>query len=39
VSRLTLAQADTIIDKALEKARAAKVPALAVMVLDDAGHI
>ncbi len=31
-------QAEIIIDKALEKARQMKLPALAVVVLDDAGH-
>jgi uncharacterized protein GlcG (DUF336 family) len=39
MSLLTLKQAEIIIDKALEKARQMKLPALAVVVLDDAGHI
>ena len=39
MSRLTLQQADTIIDQALQKARTMKLPALAVVVLDDAGNI
>ena len=39
MSRLTLKQANTIIDKALEKARQMKIKPLAVVVLDDGGHI
>ena len=39
MSLLTLKQAEIIIDQALEKARQMKLPALAVVVLDDAGHI
>jgi len=39
MSLLTLDQADRIIDKALEKARAMKLPPLAVVVLDDSGNI
>ena len=39
MSLLTLKQAETVIDQALEKARQMKLPALAVVVLDDAGHI
>jgi uncharacterized protein GlcG (DUF336 family) len=39
MSRLTLKQANTIIEKALEKARAMKIKPLGVVVLDDAGHI
>lgn len=39
MSLLTLKQADTIAEKALEKARSMKLPPLAVVVLDDAGHI
>jgi uncharacterized protein GlcG (DUF336 family) len=39
MSLLTLKQAEIIIDKALEKARQMKLPALAVVVLDEAGHI
>lgn len=39
MSLLTLKQADCIIDKALEKAREMKLPPLAVVVLDAAGHI
>lgn len=35
----TLMEADTIIAKALEKARAAKSPPLAVVVLDGSGHL
>lgn len=37
--RLTLKQANTITEKALEKARAMKIKPLAVVVLDDAGHL
>jgi uncharacterized protein GlcG (DUF336 family) len=39
MSLLTLKQADTIADKALEKARSMQLPPLAVVVLDEAGHI
>lgn len=39
MSRLTLKQANTIIEKALEKARQMKIKPLAVVVLDDGGHI
>jgi uncharacterized protein GlcG (DUF336 family) len=39
MSLLTLKQAEVIIDKALAKAREMKLPPLAVVVLDDAGHI
>jgi uncharacterized protein GlcG (DUF336 family) len=39
MSRLTLKQANAIIDKALEKARAMKIKPLAVVVLDDAGNV
>ncbi len=39
MSRLTLKQANTIIEKALEKARQMKIKPLAVVVLDDAGHV
>jgi len=39
MSLLTLTQAEVIIDKALAKAREMKLPPLAVVVLDDAGHI
>lgn len=35
---LTLQQASLIVDKALEKAREMKIPALGVIVLDAAGH-
>lgn len=38
MSTLTLQQASTIVDKALEKAREMKIPALGVIVLDAAGH-
>jgi uncharacterized protein GlcG (DUF336 family) len=39
MSRLTLKQANTIIEKALEKAREMKIKPLAVVVLDDAGNV
>ncbi|HEX5464345.1 MAG TPA: heme-binding protein [Burkholderiales bacterium] len=39
MAALTLAQADTIMGKALEKARAEKSPPLAVVVLDGSGHL
>ncbi|MBI2295223.1 MAG: heme-binding protein [Betaproteobacteria bacterium] len=39
MSRLTLTQANTIIEKALAKARETKVKPLAVVVVDDAGNI
>ncbi|MGB5080323.1 MAG: heme-binding protein [Burkholderiales bacterium] len=39
MSKLTLRQANTIIDKALEKARTMKIKPLAVVVLDDAGNV
>lgn len=39
MSKLTLAQANRIIDAALSKAREMKVKPLAVAVLDDAGHV
>src|SRR5467141_1523163 len=39
MSRLTLKQANTVIEKALERARAMKIKPLAVVVLDDAGHV
>lgn len=39
MSLLKLDQAEIIIDAALSKAREMKLPALAVVVLDDAGHI
>jgi len=38
MSTLTLQQASIIVDKALEKAREMKIPALGVIVLDAAGH-
>ncbi|MFN7752802.1 MAG: GlcG/HbpS family heme-binding protein [Pseudomonadota bacterium] len=38
MSGLTLQQASIIIDKALEKAREMKIPALGVIVLDASGH-
>ncbi|MCW5604419.1 MAG: heme-binding protein [Burkholderiales bacterium] len=37
--RLTLKQANTIIEQALAKARELKIPPLAVVVLDDSGNI
>ena len=39
MSRLTLKQANTIIEKALVKAREMKIKSLAVVVLDDAGNV
>ncbi len=39
MSKLTLKQANTIIENAFQKARDAKVKPLAVVVLDDAGNI
>jgi len=39
MSKLTLKQANTIVEKALEKAREMKIKPLAVVVLDDAGNI
>ena len=39
MSRLTLAQANKIIETALAKAREMKIKPLAVAVLDDAGHV
>ncbi len=39
MSRLTLKQANTIIEKALEKAREMKIKPLSVVVLDDAGNV
>jgi uncharacterized protein GlcG (DUF336 family) len=39
MSRITLQQANTIITKALEKARAMNYAKLGVIVLDDAGHV
>ena len=39
MSRLTLKQANAIIEKALERARQMKIKPLAVIVLDDAGHV
>src|SRR5258705_7633964 len=39
MSKLTLKQANTVIEKALERARTMKIKPLAVVVLDDAGHI
>jgi uncharacterized protein GlcG (DUF336 family) len=38
MAALTLQQASIIVDKALEKAREMKIPALGVIVLDAAGH-
>ena len=37
--RLTLSQANTIIETAIETARAQGAPPIAVVVLDDAGHV
>lgn len=37
--RLTLQQANTIIERAIETARQANAPPIAVVVLDDAGHV
>ena len=39
MSRLTLKQANTIIEKALEKAREMKIKPLSVVVLDEAGNV
>ena len=39
MSRLTLAQANTIVSVALKKAREMKTKPLTVVVLDDAGHV
>ena len=39
MSRLTLAQANKIVEAALAKAREMKIKPLAVAVLDDAGHV
>src|SRR5258707_7001926 len=39
MSKLTLREANTIVEKALEKARAMKIKPIAVVVLDDAGHV
>jgi uncharacterized protein GlcG (DUF336 family) len=39
MSLLSLQQADRIIDSALQKARQLKLPPLAVVVLDESGHI
>jgi len=39
MSRLTLKQANTIIEKALGKAREMKIKPLSVVVLDDAGNV
>jgi uncharacterized protein GlcG (DUF336 family) len=39
MSRITLKQANTIIEKALERARAMKIKPLAVVVLDDSGNV
>src|SRR5580765_8567482 len=39
MSKLTLKQANTVIEKALERARTMKIKPLAVVVLDDAGHV
>jgi uncharacterized protein GlcG (DUF336 family) len=39
MSRLTLKQANTIIEKGLEKARQMKIKPLAIVVIDDGGHI
>jgi uncharacterized protein GlcG (DUF336 family) len=39
MSKLTLKQANTIIEKALERARQMKVKPLAVVVLDDSGNV
>ena len=39
MSRLTLKQANTIIEKAFAKAREMKIKPLGVVVLDDSGHI
>jgi uncharacterized protein GlcG (DUF336 family) len=39
MSKLTLKQANTLIEKALEKARSMKIKPIAVVVLDDAGNL
>ncbi len=39
MSKITLQQANTIIEKAFAKAKEMKVKPLAVVVLDDAGHV
>jgi uncharacterized protein GlcG (DUF336 family) len=39
MSKLTLAQANKIVDSALAKAREMKIKPLTVVVLDDAGHV
>lgn len=39
MSKLTLKQANLVIDKALERARQMKIKPLAVVVLDDAGNV
>jgi uncharacterized protein GlcG (DUF336 family) len=39
MSKLTLKQANTIIDKALEKARQMKIKPLGIVVIDEAGHL
>src|ERR1700693_1941477 len=39
MSKLTLKRANTLIEKAREKARAMKIKPIAVVVLDDAGHV
>jgi uncharacterized protein GlcG (DUF336 family) len=39
MSKLTLKQANAIVDKALERARQMKIKPLAVVVLDDAGNV
>lgn len=39
MARITLKQANTIVEKALEKARADKIKPLGVVVLDDSGNI
>jgi len=39
MARLTLQQANTIIDEAIAKARQSDAPPIAVVVLDDSGHV
>src|SRR5258708_32459448 len=39
MSKLTLKQANTVVEKAIERARAMRIKPLAVVVLDDAGHV
>jgi uncharacterized protein GlcG (DUF336 family) len=39
MSELTLAQANTILNKAIEKAREMKINPLCVVVLDESGHV